>query len=311
MSNATVRETERPTENDRPTEAGRPSETERPTDADRFVAAAREQWERAAEGWNAHAPQIRAWLRQATDAMLDAAGVTAGARVLDVAAGAGDQTIDIARRAGPSGFVLATDFSPTILRLARENVERAGLRNVEVREADATKLPVADESFDAVLCRLGLMLFPDPLASLREMHRATRAGGLACTLVFSRPERNPCIGILMSTALRHAGLPARDPWQPGGLLSLGKPGLVDEQFRSAGFGAVSTTAIDAPFRLPSAHAYLDFVRSSASPIQQILGRLPADAAQAAWTEMEERLAVFSTADGWEGPNELLLTVGRR
>lgn len=277
---------------------------------DSFTAAARTQWERSAEGWNEHAPEIRAWLREATEAMLDAVGVCAGHRVLDVAAGAGEPAIDAARRVGDSGHVLATDFSPAILRLARANAERAGLRNLEFRVADATRLPVDDASFDVALCRLGLMLLRDPAAALREMHRATRPGGYACTLVFSAPERNPCIGILMSTALKHAGLPARDPLVPGGLLSLGKPGLVDELYRAAGFGAVATTRIDAPFRLPSARAYLDFVRDSASPIQQILGALPEAAAREAWAEMEQRLGAFVTPEGWAGPNELLLTVGQ-
>ncbi len=279
--------------------------------ADSFTAAARAQWERAAEGWDAHAPQIRAWLREATDAMLAEARIAPGNRVLDVAAGAGEPAIDIARRVGDSGRVLATDFSAAILRLAQRNVERAGLANVELREADAAHLPVSDASFDAVTCRLGLMLFADPQAALREMHRATRPGGRVCTLVFSAPERNPCIGILMSNALKHAGLPPRDPFAPGGLLSLGKPGLVDERFRAAGFEEVSTTTIAAPFRLPSARAYLDFVRSSASPIQQILAALPPAAEDAAWAEIEQRLDCFSTDDGWSGPNELLLTVARR
>jgi len=129
--------------------------------------------------------------------------------------------------------------------------------------------------------------------------------------VFSRPDRNPCIGILMSTALKHAGLPARDPFQPGGLLSLGKPGLVDQLFHEAGFQNIASTTLDAPFSLPSARHYLDFVRSSASPIQQILSGLTPEAAAAAWAEMEERLGVFTTADGWVGPNELLLTAAQR
>jgi hypothetical protein len=86
---------------------------------------------------------------------------------------------------------------------------------------------------------------------------------------------------------------------------------VGELFAAAGFEAVATTTIDAPFRLPSARAYLDFVRSSASPIRQILGGLDPAAAEAAWAEMEQRLSVFTTASGWEGPNELLLTAGRR
>ena len=99
------------------------------------------------------------------------------------------------------------------------------------------------------------------------MHRALRAGGGICTMVFSRPERNPCICILMSTAFKHAGLPARDPFTPGGLLSLGQPGRADALFAAAGFQDVATTAVDAPFHLPTVRHYLDFIRASASPIQ--------------------------------------------
>ncbi len=276
-----------------------------------FKTAVREQWDRSADGWNDHTSEIRAWLLQASDAMLNMAGIVPGASVLDVAAGAGDQTLDIAQRIGPQGRVLATDLSPGILALAQKNARQAGFHNVQTRVADGEDLQVEPASFDAVVCRLGLMFFPDPLQGLHGMHRALRPAGRICTMVFSRPESNPCIGILMSTALRYAGLPARDPFQPGGLLSLGKPGLADELFRSAGFQNVATTALDAPFRLPTATHYLNFIRSSASPIQQILGRLAPDVAAAAWAEMEDRLGVFTTADGWVGPNELLLTAGQR
>jgi SAM-dependent methyltransferase len=280
-------------------------------DSQAFKAATRNQWEKAAEGWNDHTPAIRAWLRNATDAMLDMAGVKPRARVLDVAAGAGDQTLDIAARVGPEGFVLATDLSPAILEFAGQNARRAGHANVETRVADGEHLDVDAASFDAAVCRLGLMFLPNPLQGLREMHRALRPGGGICTIVFSTPEANPCVAMLLATALKHAGLPPRDPYQPGGLLSLGKPGLIDELFRSAGFKDVATTKMEAPFRLPSARHYLDFVRSSASPIQQILARLDPAAAEAAWAAIEERLSVFKTAEAWIGPNELLLTAARK
>jgi ubiquinone/menaquinone biosynthesis C-methylase UbiE len=280
-------------------------------DPQAFKAAVRTQWDRSAAGWNEHTPQIRDWLRQATDAMLDMAGIVPGMRVLDVAAGAGDQTLDIARRVGPQGRVLATDLSPAILALAQENARRAGLANVQTLAADGESLPLEQGSFDAAVSRLGLMFFPAPLQGLRELHRALRPGGGICTVVFSRPEQNPCLGILMSTALKHAGMPPRDPYQPGTLMSLGKPGLADQLFRQAGFRDVATTTLAAPFHLPTVRHYLDFIRSSASPIQQILGQLDAAAAQAAWDEVEERLGQFSTTTGWVGPNELLLTAARR
>ncbi|HQZ06445.1 MAG TPA: class I SAM-dependent methyltransferase [Burkholderiaceae bacterium] len=276
-----------------------------------FKTTMRAQWDHAAAGWNAHTADIRAWLSRPTEAMCRMAGVAPGARVLDVAAGAGEQTMVIACMVGPQGHVFATDLSPAIVALARANMDNAGFGQVETRVADGEHLGVAESSFDAAVCRLGLMFFPDPLQGLRELHRALRPGGGACTMVFSRPDRNPCVTILMSTALKHAGLPAGDPFQPGGLLSLGQPGRIDGLFRSAGFQDVATTAIDAVFHMRSADHYLEFIRSSASPIQGILGRLsPADAA-AAWAEMRDRLDVYTTSDGWAGPNELLLTAGRR
>jgi SAM-dependent methyltransferase len=283
----------------------------RGADPQAFKAKAREQWDRSAQGWNDHTPQIRAWLRAGTDAMLDMAGVRLGGKVLDVAAGAGDQTLDIARRVGPSGQVLCTDLSPEILSLALANAERAGLHNVTTLVADGEALPVESGAFDSAVCRLGLMLFPEPRRALRELHRATRPGGGVCVMVFGRPDRNPCITTLMATALKHAGLPPPDPSQPGGLLSLGRPGLLDKMFKDAGFHAIATTTVDAPFRLPSAHHYIDFVRSSASPIQQILGRLGPEAAKAAWQDIGTQLAQFATEGAWIGPNELLLTAARR
>ena len=282
-----------------------------PAGAEAFKFATRRQWDQAASGWNAHTAQIREWLQPATEAMLEMAGVRRGARVLDVAAGAGDQTLDIAQRGGRDGYVLATDLSASILEFAKANARRAGYANVGTLVADGESLQIDEGGFDATVCRLGLMLFPDPRQGLREMYRALKPGGGVCTIVFSRPETNPCVTTLLSTALKHAGLPPRDPYQPGGLLSLGKPGLIDEMFRGAGFKDVATTRMDAPFRLPSAQDYLRFIRTSASPLQQILSKLGAEAADAAWEDMEERLKIFETIEGWTGPNELLLTAARR
>lgn len=281
------------------------------TDTKAFKASVRTHWNAAARGWDAHSPSIRAWLRLPTDAMIAMAGVVEGSRVLDVAAGAGDQTLDLAERVGPSGAVVATDLSPAIVSLARDRAQRAGFAHVQCRVADGEDLQVDAGSFDAAVCRLGLMFFPDPLQGLREMHRALRPGGGVCTVVFSGPQRNPCLTILMATALRHAGLPARDPSAPGSLFSLGRPGRIDALFHDAGFRDVATTAVDALFHMPSVDDYLAFVRSSASPILQILAGLDEGAAKAAWNDIREQLHAFDRPTGWAGPNEMLITAARR
>lgn len=280
-------------------------------DAAAFTAAARTQWDRAAAGWDRHGPQIRAWLAAATEAMLNMAAVAPGMAVLDVAAGAGDQSLDIAARVGESGRVLALDLSPQLVERIQANARRAGAAHIEARQADAQTMALDAGRFDAAVSRLGLMLMPRPLEALRRMHDALRPGARVCTMVFGPPERNPCVRTLMQVACRHAGVAPRDPFQPGALLSLGRPGLLDRLFDEAGFTEVATTAIDAPFRMPSAQDYLGFVRESASPVQQILASLPPAAAGAAWAEMAQALRQFDTAGGWSGPNELLLTVGRR
>ncbi|WP_299841669.1 hypothetical protein [uncultured Jannaschia sp.] len=76
------------------------------------------------------------------------------------------------------------------------------------------------------VCRLGLMFLQDPLAAQHEIWGALNPGGRFCAMVFADPEANPCLRIMILTALRHAGLPPRDPFRPYGLLSLGRPGAV-------------------------------------------------------------------------------------
>jgi ubiquinone/menaquinone biosynthesis C-methylase UbiE len=282
-----------------------------PASPEQFKDAVRQAWNDSASGWNHQTPSIHDWLAVPTAALLDAARIGPGMRVLDIAAGAGDQTLDMARRVGESGSVLATDISPAILQFASENAHQAGLAQVRTQVCDAEDLALDETGFDAAVCRLGLMLCPNPLWALRQMHQVLRPGGRASVLVFSEPKRNPCIGILMTTACRHAGLAPRDPFTPGGLLSLGKPGLLEDYFQQAGFTDVATERIQAPFQLPSARDYLHFVRSSASPILQILGHLNPEAREAALQDMQEQLEVFQLPEGWEGPNELLLASGSK
>lgn len=274
-------------------------------------------WDIAAAGWNNHAAMIHDWLQPVTQTMLNKAHIQLGSRVLDIAAGAGDQTLDIGHRVGSVGSVLATDISPAILALAQKNARIAGLEQITTQVADAQSLGLAGADFDAAVCRLGLMFCRSPLAALTEIRAALRPGGRFCALVFSEPAQNPCLTIALSTARKHAQLSIKSEintqqaFEPGTLMSLSKPGLLINLLQATGFVDIAVDHISAPFHSRSVEHYIEFIRSAASPVIEILAPLPASVQENAWIDMTEQLRVFSSKSGWDGPNELLLCSAMR
>src|SRR6267154_1946595 len=116
-----------------------------------YKETTRRQWQEAAEAWHRWDPVFDRWLGEGTALLLDFAGVEEGARVLDIAAGSGGQTIEAARRAGAAGAVLATDISSNILDHAEAAARAAGLANVETHVMDGENLDVVAGSFDAAI----------------------------------------------------------------------------------------------------------------------------------------------------------------
>jgi len=276
-----------------------------------YKTTTRRQWEDAAEAWHRWGPTLETWLGEATEKMLDTVGMTTGCTVLDVAAGAGGQTLAAARRVGKDGRVVATDISPTILTYAAKAAAEAGLTNVETLEADGENLDAVPEGiFDRVISRLGLIYFPDQQAALAGMRRALNDGGKVSAIVYSTPDRNQFFSIPVSIIRERAQLPAPLPGQPGPF-SLGAPGVLEEVFSTAGFSDVHVSAVDAPLRMASAADCVRFERDSFGALHQMLGGLPEDERPAVWDEIAASLAQFETDDGFVGPCELLVVTGTK
>lgn len=276
-----------------------------------YKTTTRQQWEDAAEAWHEWGPTLEAWLGEATGRMLDAAGVSAGSRVLDVAAGAGGQTLAAAHRAGAGGRVVATDISPTILTYAAKSAAEAGLTNIETLEADGETLgSIPAGTFDAVICRLGLIYFPDQARALEGMCRALRDGGRLAAVVYSTPERNGFFSIPVSIIRDRAQLPPPAPGQPGPF-SLGGPGALHAALTAAGLSDVSVDVVPAPLRLSSAGECVRFERESFGALHQMLSGVPAEERPAVWDEIEASLTRFETAGTFAGPCELLVGSGTK
>ena len=275
-----------------------------------YKQTTREQWQKAAEAWRRWGPTLEEWLGPATELMLDQAGIAVGDRVLDLAAGAGGQTIAAARRVGSSGSVLATDISPAILAYAADAARAAGFSNVEVREMDGEELDLEDGSFDAVISRVGLIYFPDRQRALREIRRVLRPGGRLSAIVYSTAERNQFFSVPIAIIRRIAGLPAPAPGLPGPF-SLGGPGVLEAAYADAGFDDVDVRRLDAPLRFPSAAECVRFERESFGALHAMLAGVTPDERDQAWREIEAELGQFESSEGFEGPCELLIGSARR
>lgn len=276
-----------------------------------FKATTRAQWEQAAEAWYRWGPAIEAWLGAATEQMLDDVRLGPGSRVLDVAAGAGGQTLSAARQVGPTGQVYATDISPAILEYAAKSAADAGLGNVTTLEADGEDLSaLPDDGFDAAISRVGLIYFPDQHRALTEMVRTLRPGGRLSSVVYSTPDRNGFFAKPVGIIRRIAGLPAPAPGMPGPF-SLGAPGVAEAAYERAGLVDVTVTPVLSPVRMSSAAECLRFEQDSFGALHQMLAGVSEEERAGAWREIEEALEEFEGAAGFVGPCEMLVVTGTR
>lgn len=280
-------------------------------DSAQYKITTRQQWEEYAGGWNAWAPLLETWLGEATHRMLDLAGVDSGSRVLDVAAGAGGQSIAAGQRVGSDGSVLATDLSPTILEHAVDAATAAGLDNVTSRELDGEQLhDLPGESFDAAISRVGLIYFPDRHQALTGIHHALRDGGRFATVTYSTAATNGFFSLPVSIIRDRAQLPAPAPGQPGPF-SLADPEVVERELVQAGFHDVVVDVIDAPVRLPSAAECVRFERESFGALHQMLGSMTAADQESVWADIESELGQFEVDEGFVGPCELVVAGATR
>jgi len=274
-------------------------------DAQAFKETTREQWQRAAEAWHRWGPTIEAWTGQATERMLDLAGVGPGTRVLDVAAGAGGQALAAARR---GASVVATDISPGILEFAAAEARAAGVE-LETLAVDGEELGVEPGSFDAVISRLGYMYFPDKVEALRSAAAALKPGGRIAAIGFAAPERNGFFSVPIGIVRRRANLPPPAPGLPGPF-SLAN-GAAEAVLAEAGFVEIEAETVSAPLRLPSAAECARFERESFGALHQMLSGLSEAEQAEAWEEIERELAQFEGPDGFVGPCELLVVAAAR
>ncbi|MCA1577340.1 MAG: class I SAM-dependent methyltransferase [Acidobacteria bacterium] len=269
------------------------------------------EWSENASAWQKHNATIRTMFAPLTAAMIEEAGITGGRKVLDVAGGPGEPSLTIAETVGPAGSVMCTDAVAEMVAAAETEAKRRGLTNVAFRQCLADSLPFDDNSFDAVVSRLGVMFFPDVPAALREMLRVLKPQGALCFAIWGKNELNPFTFCVQNVISRYVEMPPVGPDDPGafrfaesGKLAglLAQAGAVDVRERELNF------RLEAPI---SVQQFWEMRSATSGTLREKLATLSEDEARRAALEVQESVQEFFPNGQMSFPAQMLLISGRK
>jgi ubiquinone/menaquinone biosynthesis C-methylase UbiE len=255
-----------------------------------------QSWDSVAAGWGKWWRTIEDGAQHVSERMLDLAGVRPGHRVLDIATGIGEPALRAASRVGPAGRVVGTDLSPRMLDLARARAASLGVTNVEFMELDADRLDFPDQSFDAVLCRWGIMSLPNPPGTLAAIRRMLAPGGSFATAVWVEGPRGRPLASLASAVAREMfnspSPPEEAPFLPGSARK-----ALEEAMVHAGFGHVRIEEMTLALRFAAADDCIQYLMDVSPDFAALLSSgTPGEQAEYR-RSVAGRFRHFAAADG--------------
>lgn len=269
------------------------------------------EWRESATYWERHAQTIRTMFAPLTRTLIEEAGIREGDHVLDVAGGPGEPSLTIAEFVGSSGSVVCTDVIAEMVEAAEREARRRGLKNIEFRQTSADSLPFGDNTFDAAVCRLGVMFFPDSLAGVTEMLRVTKPGGKISFVVWAKSELNPFSYVITNTASRYIEIPAADPNAPGAF-RFAESGALAHVLTQAGASDVTERALRFHIEAPITPKEFWEMRSQTSgTLREKLEALPKAQTDRIAQDVEESLGEFFPDGQMKFPAEMLVITGTK
>jgi SAM-dependent methyltransferase len=234
-------------------------------------------WNSVACGWEASAEFIDGHLALPTETLLDAAAISAGDSVLELAAGPGGAGLAAAERVGGSGSVVLSDAAAEMIAVAQRRASASP--QVSTAVFDQSKIDAEDGRFDAVISRHGLMFAEDPVVAVHEAARVLRDGGHYAAMTWGPRELNPWLGLVLDAVGEQFGVPFPPP-NVRGPFSLGELQLLRSVLQEGGLVDVQVDTVAAPMRLASLEAWWEQVPKLAGPLAIALDGMEPDVREA-------------------------------
>jgi ubiquinone/menaquinone biosynthesis C-methylase UbiE len=282
-------------------------------DPNSFKMAQREGWDSVAGGWKEWWVSIEKGAQKLSQRLIELAEIKPGQRVLDVATGIGEPSITVAKVVGTSGHVLATDISRQMLAIAKERATFLRLQDIiEFKESDAENLDLANSSFDAALCRWGLMLFPNLDTAIGKIYSSLVSGGRFAAAVWADATKVPIINL----ATRIIGSQVQMSAPPQGVpnpFSLSDTDKLENSLARAGFRDIHIDTEIVTFEFESGGDYCRYCQAVSTSARTALSKVTEERKEDVWRKVaEEATRNYGTANGLvKMDNESICIVGKR
>ena len=260
----------------------------------------------AAEKWKAKSAVMGTAV---TEAIVEYSRPLPDMLVLDLASGTGEPGISLAQRVGPRGSVTAVDQSSELLNIAAERARNKKLSNFTTQQADAHRLPFADQRFDLATCRFGVMFFSDAQRALAELRRVLKPGARACFAAWG-PMEQPYWRTTMKIVHRHVG---GTVLQPGGSdpFRFSAPGSLSEMLSASGFHEVEESIQHLPWTWPGdAEEVFEYACAVSAPFRPMLERVPAEEWPAIRAEAKAAIERYRVGDEIRFGADVVLASGK-
>jgi SAM-dependent methyltransferase len=262
-------------------------------------------WATMASGWERRRAEIDEVTAPVREWLVRELAPKPGDTILELAAGPGDTGFAAAALLGDEGRLIASDFSPEMVAVARRRGAELGLHKVEYRTLDAERLDLEDDSVDGVICRYGYMLMADPAAALAETRRVLRSGGRLVLAVWRAPEKNPWVSIGGRVLVELGLMPPPERGAPG-MFTMATDERVHSLLEGAGFANARIEDVPLRFEYGDIDDYVAVGRDTGGAFARAWDAASEEERAAIKQRLVESYAPFAVDGGYALPGLALV-----